>query len=657
MNPIISQSPTTTILTRPAPYRTCRRPARGALVSQRWVPHDIWYKLAVLLTKISDIQLFQRICAASNDAVQIVQQPRQRLVRDQFNVCSFLIPEELMEKVLMVHVVPPDGESLILFVDESESGNGVDLAWLRGTRLRRTALGLENVPASTVSNIQFSPDGTRIALLVTLAHGSLIPEELDPLHRLRGWEDMRTTDGKLYEMHYDPCEDCTVQIIDLMRDENGHPSQLTVHTFSHVFVPEYGFDMVWRNTGPEAKDGPELAFAAMLHSAAGAATYLVRWKSFYRPLAKNYVFMACIDGASTELLHDKRQAMMTFEATRCTSRIELAQNAQYIFFDTVSKFGILRFDQVVDASKSKVTRADLPNNPRPSFWRSYHSTHTPIQHGNSRSVVDSCNSGAGFVGGQNDKYSIPLEDLKRSAMITAQKNPSFIEESARISRMSPDGSLLCSIVGVNQQFTSRGTQIMHVKHVEMRSSLTGRLIYRRMIVRPHASTSKVKYFRMHFEKSGDIAQLAMGFSCDSSLLMVWDTQLTSNQCLTTQRLPLVFDARTGKLIQDFSKLSQLVEYEHLQMSPDALTIYGTRVSNGCIVMDAIDILSGTTLKTVSITGRVHSPMNISPHSIYILPDRQLYTVSRGCVDVLWETTRGSLGCGWSAELDPDASSC
>lgn len=73
--------------------------------------------------------------------------------------------------------------------------------------------------------------------------------------------------------------------------------------------------------------------------------------------------MACIDGAIAEPLHDKRDAMLSYNSIICSSRIQLVDDAKSIFFDTVSKFGILHFVEVIDASTARVTRADLPNQP------------------------------------------------------------------------------------------------------------------------------------------------------------------------------------------------------------------------------------------------------------------------------------------------------
>lgn len=645
------------------------RAPRGAYVLQQWVPFDIWPRIAGHLTATVDKVAFQCVCIAAYAAVQSLQAARLRLVCHTFRAVTFALPPDIVGKILMVHVVPPRADSLILFLDESDAGRGVEIAWLRAGRIRRAPLGLDGVPASSASNIIFSPDSSRIACLVTLAHSALTPDQGDPLHRLRGWERVSRTRGQVVDIVYDPCEDCTVQVIDLITAPDGFPDRVSVHTFSHVFVPEYGFDMVWR---PDPDGGLELAFAAMLHSAAGAATYLVRWRGF--PFAservisdgidvprsvpiestrRNFVFMACIDGASVELLHDKRKAMLTLESTTCTSRIELSQDANIVFFDTLSKFGILCFDQVVDASKSRVTRADLPNNPflfasslspslSPSSSSSSPSSSQTVKYSDTEVLEHSMRRALRQLNVGN-----PRESRKR---ITGRQ---LLHESVRVSRMSPDGSLLGSIVCIGDP-TSPSNATHHARHVEMRSSATGRLVYRRSIIqswrdRETGASRKLppRCFSVPLDKSANVAQHALSFSTDSTLLVLWDAFASRSHIIFSHRLPLVLDAQTGRLIQDFSRLSRSVDYEFLQMAPDALTVYGTRMFADQIVMDAVDVLSGSVVKTVTVTGPVQPPKEFSPHANFLLDGNILHTVSRGEVDVLWLTTRGSLGCGWS----------
>lgn len=622
---------------------------RGAYILGHWIPFDIWPRIAKNFTSTYDQKAFQSICQASYNAIQCLQAPRLRSITSTFHMRPFTIPPDIVDNVVMVHVVPPHANSLILFLDESESGNGVEMAWLKDGVFRRIPLGLDTVPASTVSNIIFSPDGKRIAFLVTLAHGALIAEHIDPLHRLRGWDRFRRSMGNVYDIVYDPCEDCTVQVVDLVPDDLGMPAKLDVHTFSHVFVPEYGFDMTWKQ---DADGEHELVFAAMLHSAAGAATYLVRWRNFNEPDQPhpNFVFMACIDGASTELLKDKQKAMSIHEATKCTSRIEIANDAKSIFFDTVSKFGILRFDQVIDAATSRVTRADLPNNPAMVCEGQAPTSASPA-HSPARSPK-TCKSPTSrekmSVRQALGQLNVGNPDETRQRTIAK-----YAEESTRMSRMSPDGKSLCSIVCLGSP-TIPLNNVQHTKHIEVRSSTTGRLIYRRLIRRPwDGEDINTRFFKMPFEKSADVALQTMAFSQNSALIVLWDTHFSRHQVVFSRRLPIVLDAGTGRVIQTFNSLSKRVVYEAAQMAPDALTMYGTRMYKGKIVMDAIDVLCGAVLKTVAVTGSVYPPLQFSAHSNYLLRDNVLHTVSRGWVDVLWQTTRGSLGCGWTSRLRPD----
>ncbi|CAN8074315.1 unnamed protein product [Agarophyton chilense] len=619
----------------PSPPRHAPPPAqpRGAFILSHWIPFDIWSRIAACLTSVSDLNSFLKVCRAAYYAVCTAQAPHHKSVCHLFCRRQFRIPVDMTDKVIIAHVVPPDGHSLVMFLDETQSGNGVQLAWIRDACIRRVQLGLDTVSASTVTNIRFSPDGSRIAFLITLAHGNLIPEHHDPLHRLRGWESSTEIRGQLHDVTYEPCEDCTVQTVSLVADSLGFPHDLVVHTFTHVFVPEYGFDMVWRGT----KQQPELAFAAMLHSTAGAATYLVRWKSFATPSESNFVFMACIDGASIELLHDRRFAMLNFESTRCTSRIELGMDARFIFFDTISKFGVLRFDQVDDAESTKVTRADLPNDPITS--RSY-------------CIPSAVKSGSGEVQ-RHDRVRQSAQESDKCRLRPHNAwahHGSLNDEVARTSRMAPNGKLLCSVVCIHCGPHGKNGKRISQRHIEMRSSVSGRLLYRQVIPPTfRTALSTTKRVRIAYEKSDDVARCTIGFSEDSCLLFIWDTLFTNAEVEASKRLPHVYEAETGRLVQDFNRIASTVSYDQIQTAPDGLTLYGTRWAKARVNMDAIDVISGFVLKTEVMTENLAAPAHYSCDSVYILPDKNLVAMSRGKLDSFWETTRGSLGCRWESE--------
>lgn len=605
-------------------------PPSGAHILHQWIPLDVWTRIAIFVKPAYAQSQFASICRTAAYAMYQARRPHVTSVSQSFCLRAFSIPSSIVDKVIMVHVVPPLGKSLVLFVDESANGSGIDLAWLAKGKLLTVALGLDAVPASSVSNICFSPDGKSVAFLVTLAHGGVNTGDDDPLRRLRGWRDCRGSGGGV---DFFPCEDCTVQVVDLKTDHVGAPTELTVNTFSHVFVPEYGFDMVWRGDTIEHQ---ELVFAAMLHSEAGAATYLVRWRNLRDATISNFVFMACIDGASVELLRDRRHAVMTHASTIYTSRIELSNDARHIFFDTISKFGILRFDQVDNAAAARVTRADLPNSP---VTHVFTPSEGPTLVPRFRAVLarDARLSA-------HCSHSSPRKSFSPKS-VPDVLYPKHLNSKFRISRMSPDGRLLCSVIDV--QPTTSCSYLGHIraKQVEMRSSLTGRLLYRQVVNRKCDPNIK-ESLRLALEKSGDTAHHTISFSNDSSLLVLWDTMHTATECLVFRNLPIVLDARSGGLVQDFGRLSLTTRYETTQISPDARTIYATKMEDDYIKMDAIDVLSESILKTVNITGPVHPPEKFSPHSVYLLPNRLLHTVSRGHVDALFDTTRGSLGCGW-----------
>lgn len=605
-------------------------PLTGAHILHRWIPLDVWTRIATFIESSYAQSQFSSVCPTAAYAMHQARRPHLTSVTQSFCLRAFSIPDSIVDKVIMVHVVPPLGESLVLFVDESVDGGGIELAWLAKGKLLTVALGLDAVPASSVSNIRFSPDGNSVAFLVTIAHGGISTGDDDPLRRLRGWQDCR---GSGEGVHFFPCEDCTVQVVDLKTDHMNTPIELVVSTFSHVFVPEYGFDMVWRGNVPERQ---ELVFAAMLHSEAGAATYLVRWRNLRATTVSNFVFMACINGVSMELLRDRRNAVTTHDSTVYTSRIELSTDARHIFFDTMSKFGILRFDQVDNPTATRVTRADLPNSSIPHvFTLSEEPTLVP----RSRAVLARNVRDSTYCAHPLPRKSSPPKPAPDLLY------PKHLSSKFRISRMSPDGSLLCSVIDVHPTASCFDPGYVRAKQVEMRSSLTGRLLYRQVINRKYDPNME-ESLRLVLEKSGDTAHHTMLFSKDSSLLVLWDTVHTATECLVFRRLPIILDASSGGLVQDFRRLSLTTHYETMQASPDAQTIYATKMDDDYIKMDAIDVLSESILKTVTITGPVHSPEKFSPHSVYLLPNRLLHTVSRGYVDVLSDTTRGSLGCGW-----------
>lgn len=615
------------------------RQVNGTDVMERWIPYDLWPRFAHQFESTLDLKQFREVCSAARNAVDEIQLPHLYQVTSQFIPRMFFLPDSITNNILMIHVVPPHADSIILFLDDSESGNGVDLAWLSAGRLQRIALGLDSVPASSVSNICFAPDGSRIALLVTLAHGALVHEDGDPLHRLRGWEKTKTDGLKVYDITHKPCEDCTVQVIDFKRDEFGLPRELVLHTFSHVFVPEYGFDMVWRKNDIEHQF--ELAFTALLHASSGAALYLVRWISFICPHQNNFVFMACVDGASSVFLQDKQKAMLSSPQTKCTSRVEIALDAKSVFFDTESKFGILKFDQVVDPSSCQVTRADLP--------KSRFSTkeeRIPLSPDTDRMNRRKDSSAERKLFRKNSRSSWPREGGKLLGKMNGGK--SFVrkvtDEIARVSRMSPDGMLMCSILGVSTNHC--GSVRRHTRRLEMRSSKSGLVIYRKQILQRSETLERLKPEEMDFEISNDVAQHTLSFSSNSALLLLWDTILTNTNVKTWQKLPIIIDAKTGELVQDFQKLSEGIIYDHIQAAPDALTLYGTRIREGRVSMDAIDTLSGRVIKTVVLGGPLATSVGFSGHSVFVVSNRVIYAVSRGCVDVLRETTRGTLGCAW-----------
>lgn len=630
-------------------------PTTGGYINNRWIPFDIWPRIASYLTSTSDQISFSSVCQTSTHAIIALHSKRLRSVYNTFHTLTFTIPTNLHSAILSLHPLPPPNQSgLILFLDASPRCRGIDIAWLQNGILKKSPLGLQSIPATSVSNITFSPDATRIACLVTLANvsgnGPDGSADDDPLHRLVGWQRVvRPSMDEIIDVAYDPCEDCTVQIIELIKDDLGEqPDAIKINTFSHVFVPEYGFDMIWKH------NNKELIFTAMLHSSSGAATYLVRWQ--YLNNSNNFVFMACIDGASVELLNDKKCAMLNEQTTCCTSRIELSDDAMSIFFDTTSKFGILKFDQINNASTTRVTRADLSNNLKkripvknisnsnndnndnsssnnnnsspPRYAKRYH-----VQQ---RHALRQLN-----VGNPDDTQHVHKEDPKKK-----DDEDGDDDEGVRVSTMSPDGCLLCSLVCVGN--VNNGS-----RHIEMRSSTTGRLMYRRLVQFPTCNNNtNVKIYNTKFDKSADNIQNVISFSKDSSLLILWNAHIHKKKIQHTKQIPLILDSQTGRTIQNFNSLNSI--YDNAQISPDGLTIYATRIlTDQTNIMDALDTTCGNVIKSINVGGDdliIKSPCKFSSSSQnnqFAVNGSDVNIVCRGWADDLWQSTRGSVGCGWS----------
>ncbi len=67
-----------------------------------------------------------------------------------FGPRAYTIPPALFLKSFAVHPVIPRGEGVILIVDESDSGSGLELAWIEAGTILQTPLGIMgavNAPA------------------------------------------------------------------------------------------------------------------------------------------------------------------------------------------------------------------------------------------------------------------------------------------------------------------------------------------------------------------------------------------------------------------------------------------------------------------------------------------------------------------------------
>jgi hypothetical protein len=331
------------------------------------LPAEVWQRIASAVSALSvaDLLSLRFVCRAAAHAVVHVHAERHARVRAEFGPRKFAVSPGIVEKTILVHVVPPRGDSLIMFVDgnakeenlndgdtniqaaDTEDGGDrsetvLDLVWAKGDCVVKTPLRIPGFRTTTsVSNVRFAPGGHYVAMLMTIdsAVGDL--EKGDPIGRLRGWGKVNVGESDLYDTYFEPSDECALVIAELQEDEDGLPRGIQIYVFGHAFVPEYGFDMQWRSTSSPI-GRPELAFAGVLHSAPGAALFLARWSQFEETADPSFSFIGIFPGIAEELMQDKRDAMRVCESTRSTSRIELSNDLKSIFFDTTSKFGVIR---------------------------------------------------------------------------------------------------------------------------------------------------------------------------------------------------------------------------------------------------------------------------------------------------------------------------
>jgi hypothetical protein len=326
------------------------------------LPPEVWHRLAAAVAEISvaDLLSFRGVCHASSDGVKLVSLERQAVIRAQFSARTFRLDPDLVDRTLLVHVVPPHGESLLAIAEcslggqdepnvaEADGEEGLQLVWIRGEHVVRKALLVPDLPApSSVSNVKFAPDGGHVAMLVTVDSGNAWMGEDDPIGRLAG-HGPDDGGGMLAEHKYfEPSDECALVVAELQTDEAGMPRDIQLFVFAHAFVPEYGFDMLWRKSPRGAADAsPELAFAGVLHAHGAVTLYVARWRLYATSPEGAFQCIGCLPHLAQELVEDKRDAMRTLESTRVTSRIEMSHDLKSIFFDSATKFGVVTIDRL-----------------------------------------------------------------------------------------------------------------------------------------------------------------------------------------------------------------------------------------------------------------------------------------------------------------------
>lgn len=351
------------------------------------LPAEVWQRLAqaVAHVSIADLNTFSNVCRASRIAVDQINEERHNRVRAQFQTSSFQVDQGMIERTVLVHLVPQKPDSLIIIAEvcagmgenrhaghaegPAADSDGFEISWIREGSIITKQLLVPGLyyPASSVSNVKFAPDGSHIAMLLTIDSGAASLGTRDPIQRLSGLNQSDQNSTDLDEKLFEPSDECVLVVAKLDETDSGEPFAVHLTAFPHAFVPEYGFDMLWRRK--DATSALELAFAGILHSNENAALFLACWSGWSEEQTDVFKFVARLPGAAKELIEDKEDAMRACTSTRVTSRIELSNDLTKIFFDTFSKFGVFEVSHngpgtecvVVRKSVDVPTRAPIGN--------------------------------------------------------------------------------------------------------------------------------------------------------------------------------------------------------------------------------------------------------------------------------------------------------
>lgn len=554
----------------------------------QWTPSADWNMDIPYLENPADIHSPHESYISGVNAAMMAQAPKISSSVEMFCRMDFIVPPALLGKAVEMHPMIGNARGLIMLVDESANpGRGIELVWVERGVVIQAPLGIKgnvSMIAKKVTNVRVSPGGNHLAMLVEVNRDGNAADEHIRFHC------PKIPEGALIK----PQGESGVLIVDLLRNSDGGPLDVRVYNYSEMFLPEYGFDLVW--CASVANAVPDLVFVAMLHTEQGARAYLVRWANFRDTSSGSFVSTASLNEVSLVFEHDKIHAVWEQESTLVTSRVELSENGHSVFFDTMSKSGVIMFGRDMLFSHGHVT----------IFNADYRFTINDIPTGNL----------SGFASSRVEDWS----------------------NFPQISRMSPDGSLFCTLVSLPVDCSAgRQKQV-----VNMISVSTGATVFSTFLgtgwSSPHWSTAQ-------YDKHDELATGVIGFSSDSSLFWVRPSVLTKIGCwIDNACVPAVFDARSGRMIQDFGRIAHT--YLSMQMDPNALIVYGTRPTDGASAIDVIDVINGNILKTVDMPGVFPFPGQFEGACSIQTSSSTVTTVARGDMELMYESTRAAVGFKW-----------
>lgn len=601
-----------------------------ARISGVITPLDVLVRISSYLSAPIDLQSFSRTCSAARQSVSVVREQREfRRVRDLFTLNDVTITQEMYDKARAVHPITSRGA--IVITDESaDPSRGLELAWIEGDSLIQAPLGLVghqglNTPAASVQSVKLTPDENFIGMVVVLRR-AVPPAGADAVERLRGMNLWKGGSGDYVRRNYEfhPGSDCTVQIVELVRNKDGTPDRLELYTLSHRFVPEFGFDFVWVD-GSAARYA--LAFASIVHTQNGAMLLSGTWRDYRRSGAFEDLVLQHIMGAQHVFQRDRRNAICDFERSVVTSYIKLSADARMVFFDTSSRCGVFR------------------NGHQPNI--AFGLQNCSLFHPDCALEEQNVMSGDTFTLARMLNIARTMQMPPRvMSRIMAERFSLRAHRwsgTACMNMVSPDGTMLCTL-----RSTLRLCDTEERLYVSMFDIGKGALMYQISLHDEHRELIPAMLRRcvqFPFDRSSATAHRVMGFSTNSDILWVKEVMLTANACVITNALPFVIDARSGLTLQRFGNVRH-PSYDGVQVAPDGRTVYATRIMKDRFVVDALDVLTGRVLKTVCIEDVEPAPYGVTRFiQAYVAPHK-LRMVVTGGMDLFEEATRTWTGCRW-----------